>query len=81
MFGISGGVASVVFYLFPTESTGAVPIMENYSFWFYVTFALVAILGLLVYTLVACLYQNRRRPADDEDDLVQRIHAQNVFSH
>ena len=81
MFGISGGVASVVFYFFPTEKPGVVTIMENYNFWFYVTFAAVAILGLLVYTLVACLYRNRRRPADDEDDLVRRIYAQNVFSH
>ena len=82
MFGIFGGIGSIVFYFFPpSESHHHGHKRVNYTLWFYVIFTAVAILGLLVYALVACLYRNRRRPAADEDDLVRRIYAQNVFGN
>ena len=78
MFGIFDGIVSIIFFFFPMnlQPNG---IGVNYTFWFYSSFAVVAVLGLLAYTIVACIYRNRRRPAADEYDLTRRIYAQNVF--
>ncbi len=73
MFGVFGGISNILFYLFPTQED------NPFTLWFYVLLLIFAALGLLVYALVACFYKNRLRPAVDEEDLQNRIFAQNVF--
>ena len=74
MFGVSGGISSIVFYFVPTDHQEV-----NYILWFYVFLTILAALGSLAFTIVVWLYRNRRRPAVDEEDLINRLHAQNVY--
>lgn len=74
-FGLFVGGSDVFFYYFPFKEEAGV----NTSLWFYVIFMIVAILALVAYSTIACLYRNRRRPSEDESDLVHRGYAQDVF--
>ena len=79
MFGLCDAISSTFFYRYPTDPTSNNGI--NFRLWFYVTSTVIALFGLLIYTAVACLYRNRRRPSNDEDDLQRIMYAENVYSH
>lgn len=79
VFGICEAISSVSIYFFTTDviRTNGV----NYVLWFYVTFIVVALLGLVIYGTAACLYRNRRRPSNDEDYLQRILYAANVYGN
>ena len=76
-FGVLNGISAIFFHYYPFFETPFDSILC-----YYVIMILLALLGFMVYVIVACLYRNRQRPThdDSEGDLLCRMFAQNRFS-
>ena len=73
-FGLFSSMGSIFYYNYaksPAECR-----------WFVLILVLVSVMALVVYTLVAWRYQNRKRPARDgsEGEVQRRSIYENVFS-
>ena len=90
VFGISSGGGILVYYFFTQKHSkyenvyAAIQDVKgiNFVLWYYVILAVIAVLGFVVYSIVAVLYTNRQRPPapgleDDDWDcsLVHRVYA------
>jgi len=66
LFGLWSAVAGVIFLVAPeSENLCSVSSMNsignNCIFWYYVYYAIIAVIGFVLYIVVAILYRNRRR--------------------
>ena len=64
MLGIMSRGASVVFFIFVQHSS---PLPFAFVY-FYIILCVFSVLGFVAYILVACLYTNRQRPVDEDED-------------
>lgn len=67
VFGLCSGSVSFFFYRYLPTSDKLHPVLDS-ILWYYVMYAIVALLGFVAYGVVAALYSNRRRPASDEEE-------------
>ena len=60
IYGIFNGSSATLFYFFIQASS-------TYSY-YYVMLLVLAVLGLIAYTIAACVYVNRQRPTPEHED-------------
>ena len=77
-FGLFNGGGIIFVFQCPLDSTGGIDTI----LWFYLIFVAVSFIGLVLYTVVVCLYRNRERPTtdDSENEAIRREIVQSVFS-
>ncbi len=89
VFGLSSGAGTTVYYFFTmkhcTDEDVYTAIQDvhgiNFILWYNVIFGLIAVIGFVMYVVVASLYTNRQRPpAPPFDDDWDQSHVHNVFS-
>ena len=74
IYGIFNGGSTTLFYFFIKTSS-----QPSYSY-YYVMLSVFAVLGLVAYTIVACLYVNRERPTlENEEGDETRPFYDNIF--
>ena len=72
IFGIFNGGSTTLFYFFIKASS-------TYSY-YYIMLSVFAMLGVIGYTVVACLYENRERPTlENEEGDETRHFYDNIF--
>ena len=86
IFGIFSGGGTLIFYLCTKNDKSEDVYTEiqdvrgiNMIFCYYVLFSVIAALSFVAYAIVAFLYTNRLRLSVEEEEGVNRRHAQRVF--